>query len=827
MVSVHNSNLFDELRRDAVAHLHSGEQAIDGSIDSADELADQFEEAPPHDSVVIDTLNTKEMVSSASKYFANRTSPRSEASSTDHGLLDSARSTRSISSVVSQRHHGRLFFPDKRTGKLQKAPKVQKYNGSNNGEGARGSHQATSNNISNGTQRIMQRVVEGKELLDRRRDAAKSKLNSSKPSSEGHGGSPNARNTSPIRLRRGANSGSMDESTIDSLQRKQKLSPPPSWDTTKPLDYSPQPVKRLSVPRQVPVVTKEERIFRKARERNLRAQNANRRRREMEDKKIRDTEMQAKNRFKRHEERVKSRKDYEAVERRRRLKDREDRALANMESYFAQKSNKVLTAALKQNNRRGGVQSKKKRFQDEGSHLSSQSEAQSRHTMHSLAKKRLAIMEQDRLDNLLRRVEEQDRRIERLEREKASARRRHADLRAREGRSVGYRAQWARRNRGGLRTAGVSCVNEYKYSGNRASSAMSSNSDQGYGATVHRTRRRGDAYSLSVPRSAPANRHKNSRNPNASGNEGVIIHGKDSSWFTEADEHDGMTDVEVFENPDDFYHREHQQALDQAHDSKINGSTSRINGSMLKNINDDRSVTSLHAHDISGYTHQNFEPSQVSGVAAEQLSDSLDELGDLVETANPNMSVQDEGEREYKDFNQEVSMPQEVAYVRSDDPVTTVEDDKSVRQIYTEVRPSVMNGSNVTARHNELVAGQKSFQNESRNSKNLSVQHLDTSKESSSETVNTEPAVIPYGGEAWYYIDVQGVAQGPFTDHQMLSWHRGNFFTPDLRMRRGLDAGVTFKPMGTLFPDFKNAFAEGQGPCPTIQHTSRQYTGRF
>ena len=109
MVSVHNSSLFDELKRDAAAHLHGGEKATDGSIEPGDELADQFEEAPPHNA--IDTVNTKEMVSSASKYFASRTSPRSEASFIDHDLLDSARSTKSISSVVSQRHHGRLFSP--------------------------------------------------------------------------------------------------------------------------------------------------------------------------------------------------------------------------------------------------------------------------------------------------------------------------------------------------------------------------------------------------------------------------------------------------------------------------------------------------------------------------------------------------------------------------------------------------------------------------------------------------------------------------------------------------------------------------------------------
>ena len=155
---------------------------------------------------------------------------------------------------------------------------------------------------------------------------------------------------------------------------------------------------------------------------------------------------------------------------------------------------------------------------------------------------------------------------EKLEREKALARRRHADLRAREGRNIGYRAQWTRRNRGGLRTAGVSCMNEYKYS--RASSAMSSTSDQGYGGMVHRTSKGGDTYSLSVPRSAPANRHENRRNLDAIGNEGIIIHRKDSRWFTEADEHDGVTDVEVCENPDEFYRREHQQTLHQAHINK-------------------------------------------------------------------------------------------------------------------------------------------------------------------------------------------------------------------------------------------------------------------
>ena len=74
----------------------------------------------------------------------------------------------------------------------------------------------------------------------------------------------------------------------------------------------------------------------------------------------------------------------------------------------------------------------------------------------------------------------------------------------------------------------------------------------------------------------------------------------------------------------------------------------------------------------------------------------------------------------------------------------------------------------------------------------------------------------PYGSPCWYYIDIQGVAQGPFTDHQMHGWHRGNFFTPDLRMRRGLHNPSPFTPLGTLFPNFDKAFESGEGPCPAV-----------
>ena len=73
----------------------------------------------------------------------------------------------------------------------------------------------------------------------------------------------------------------------------------------------------------------------------------------------------------------------------------------------------------------------------------------------------------------------------------------------------------------------------------------------------------------------------------------------------------------------------------------------------------------------------------------------------------------------------------------------------------------------------------------------------------------------PYGSLCWYYIDVSGVAQGPFTDHQMLGWFRGNFFTPDLRMRRGLN-NPAFELLGNLFPNFDKAFESGEGPCPAV-----------
>ena len=287
-----------------------------------------------------------------------------------------------------------------------------------------------------------------------------------------------------------------------------------------------------------------------------------------------------------------------------------------------------------------------------------------------------------------------------------------------------------------------------------------------------------------------------------------------------------MTDVEVCENPDEFYRREHQQTLHQAHINKTENSMPTLNNAMLEDRNDDRSVTNLYAHDKSGYTHQQtYETNQVSGVVADQLPESLNGLGDLGEKRNANASVRAQGERSHKDSNQQILMQEEI-YMRSDDPKVIIDDDDSARSIHTEIHSSVSNGSNVTARDNEHRLGQNLSQNESTYPKNVSVQCLDSCKESASEIDNT-PAMIPYGAKSWYYIDVQGVAQGPFTDHQMLSWHRGNFFTPDLRMRRGLDAGVTFKPMGDLFPDFENAFAEGQGPCPAIQHTSRQYTGRF
>jgi hypothetical protein len=828
MVSVHNSSLFDELREDAISHLPDSSGGSDVDKEPLyDELDDQFEEDVVINTPRLSKLNMKNMASSASNYFANKTSPQSNKSpNIESGLLDSARSTKSISSVVSQRHHGRLFFPDKRNKNQH-----QINSNNNNSNSSRRSpprnlkQNALVSNITNGTQRIRQRVVEGQELINRRRHAQKPK-------------SP-IRDTSPIAIRKGNN-----DLTGGIVMNQTRPSPPKSWDTTRPLDYSPTPIKRLPVPRQVPVISKEEKIFRKARERTLRTQSVNRRRKEMEDKKIKDTETKVKKRFEKHEERLKSRKDYEAVERRRRLKDREDRAMSNMESYFAQRNDKALTAALKQNMGRRSRAHHSNRYGNGGSRVYDDSDAQSRHTMHTLAKKKLAILEQDRLDKLLQRVEQQDRRIEKLEKEKARARRRQADLRAREGRELGYRAQWARRNRGGLRTAGASSIYSYGDAG-RSPSAMSTRSEQPYSnrrnqnnGNNNRPPRRDVISAMAAPMSAPI--HGNHKNKTLDGdncydgsNGGVIIKRKDSKWFTEEDENDGVIDEDVVEDPQAFYYRQQQQqygsrqqqyrADDDNRSQTTTSTQDNINTDDLSNttttkVFEDQLMSSKSNNATTADAEYNANNNALRHM--DQLSDSLDGLSQQGDNTNIDLSYAQHNQILNKQNLEEVQLEhqQHVAHgnTGATDASTNHSNDKDTGK---EKISQQQKAKRISHRRNNLTISTSNVHHqitfEERQQLALQQQQLQHSN------------VIPYGSEAWYYIDVQGIAQGPFTDHQMLSWHGGNFFTQDLKMRRGLDANTTFQPMGDLFPEFEKAFQEGQGPCPAIQHTSRQYTGRF
>ena len=76
MVSVHNSSLFDELREDALSHLPDSGGGSDVDKEPLyDELDDQFEEDVVINTPRLSKLNMKNMATSASDYFANKTSP--------------------------------------------------------------------------------------------------------------------------------------------------------------------------------------------------------------------------------------------------------------------------------------------------------------------------------------------------------------------------------------------------------------------------------------------------------------------------------------------------------------------------------------------------------------------------------------------------------------------------------------------------------------------------------------------------------------------------------------------------------------------------------
>ncbi len=72
-----------------------------------------------------------------------------------------------------------------------------------------------------------------------------------------------------------------------------------------------------------------------------------------------------------------------------------------------------------------------------------------------------------------------------------------------------------------------------------------------------------------------------------------------------------------------------------------------------------------------------------------------------------------------------------------------------------------------------------------------------------------------YGVPCWYYVDSQGVTQGPFDDRQMRQWSVNGYFTDNLKMKRG--AAAAFVPLGEIFPNAEVAFCPGCGPCPVVE----------
>ena len=81
-----------------------------------------------------------------------------------------------------------------------------------------------------------------------------------------------------------------------------------------------------------------------------------------------------------------------------------------------------------------------------------------------------------------------------------------------------------------------------------------------------------------------------------------------------------------------------------------------------------------------------------------------------------------------------------------------------------------------------------------------------------SSPVHAHVVTQSYGVQCWYYVDPNGLVQGPFDDMQMQQWNENGYFTPDLRMKRG--DHTEFVPLGKLFENLQLAFQPGQGPVP-------------
>lgn len=56
---------------------------------------------------------------------------------------------------------------------------------------------------------------------------------------------------------------------------------------------------------------------------------------------------------------------------------------------------------------------------------------------------------------------------------------------------------------------------------------------------------------------------------------------------------------------------------------------------------------------------------------------------------------------------------------------------------------------------------------------------------------------------AWVYLDPQGNTQGPFSGLEMHDWYKGNYFSPDLRIKKVED--VEFEPLGHLIRRIGNS----------------------
>ena len=81
--------------------------------------------------------------------------------------------------------------------------------------------------------------------------------------------------------------------------------------------------------------------------------------------------------------------------------------------------------------------------------------------------------------------------------------------------------------------------------------------------------------------------------------------------------------------------------------------------------------------------------------------------------------------------------------------------------------------------------------------------------------VRAQVVAQSYGVMCWYYIDPNGVTQGPFDDMQMQQWNENGYFTPDLMMKRGDHSD--FVPLGQLFQNLQVAFQPGEGPVPMMR----------